>query len=256
MPALPSSPAALGFLALLLALPVTAEAAPKTPAKKPRVVRHNVPVQRLDDPGDAPAYRAAQMDGPTCRAELAVRHVPWTAIDSARGVRDPGRLTGPIRGIAFHSNENENARATSLYEIVDCRLAVELDDFAGLLAAHDIVEVIHMSIYRPPGKGWPDGKGATRHPGGLALDAGTFVKRDGTRLVVEKDFHGRIGATTCGPGTGPRPVTPAATELRAIFCDAADRHLFTVMLSPDYNWPHRNHFHLEVTPEVTWFLVH
>ena len=36
----------------------------------------------------------------------------------------------------------------------------------------------------------------------------------------------------------------------------ADAHIFNVELTPDYNWPHRNHFHLEVTPKVKWFLVH
>ncbi len=29
-----------------------------------------------------------------------------------------------------------------------------------------------------------------------------------------------------------------------------------MMLTPDYNYPHRNHFHLEVTAGVKWFVVH
>ncbi|MFO0006556.1 MAG: hypothetical protein ACK559_36105 [bacterium] len=28
------------------------------------------------------------------------------------------------------------------------------------------------------------------------------------------------------------------------------------MLTPNYNWPHRNHFHLEVTSGVKWYIVH
>ena len=43
---------------------------------------------------------------------------------------------------------------------------------------------------------------------------------------------------------------------RASVCDAAAAHLFNVELTPNYNWAHRNHFHLEVTPSVTWFMVH
>jgi hypothetical protein len=31
--------------------------------------------------------------------------------------------------------------------------------------------------------------------------------------------------------------------------------MFNVMLTPDYNWPHRNHFHLEVTAGARWVLV-
>ena len=165
-------------------------------------------------------------------------------------------LTGPLHGVTFRTGLPASQRASSPWEIVDCRLALALDDFAEQLEAHDIVTVVHLSMYRPPSSRWPDGKLASRHPGGLAIDAATFVKKDGTTLEVQRDFHGRIGAKTCGPGTGPHPATPEANELRRILCDAADAHLFNVMLSPDYNWPHRNHFHLEVTPGVKWFLVH
>jgi hypothetical protein len=208
------------------------------------------------DPQATPAYHYANLDRDACEAELTKRSIPFVPVSDARGVLAPVRLTGPIRGIAFHSGLPERARATSPIEIFDCRLVLALDDFAAILAAHDVVEVIHMSVYRPPPKRWPSGKVGTRHDGALALDAGTFVRRDGTSLVVEKDFHGRIGARTCGPNTGPWPATPEAVELRHIVCETADAHLFQVQLTPDYNWPHRNHFHLEVTPNVNWFLVH
>ena len=210
-----------------------------------------------NDPTATPAFRYAKLDRVSCEAELARRSIPFTPIEDARGVLAPLRLSGPIRGITFHSGIPESQRATSPIEIFDCRLVLALDDFAGILASHDIVEVIHMSVYRPPpSRRWPAGKLGQRHDGALALDAGTFKKRDGTSLSVEKDFHGRIGAKTCGPNTGPWPVTPEATELRQIVCDAADAHIFQVELTPDYNRPHRNHFHLEVTPNVSWFLVH
>jgi hypothetical protein len=38
-------------------------------------------------------------------------------------------------------------------------------------------------------------------------------------------------------------------------CAAADAHLFTTILTPNYDRAHYNHFHLEVTPEVKWHLV-
>ncbi len=209
------------------------------------------------DPTQTPAYRYAQLDRAACEAELTRREIPWVAAGDSRGVLAPVRLTGPIRGISYHSNIPEKARATSPLEIFDCRLVLALDDFSVLLAKHDVVEVLHMSVYRPPpSKRWPAGKIGQRHDGALALDAGSFIRRDGSTLNVEKDFHGRIGTRTCGPSTGPWPATPEAVELRNIVCEAADQHLFTVELTPDYNWPHRNHFHLEVTPRVTWFLIH
>jgi hypothetical protein len=200
--------------------------------------------------------RYASLDRAACEGELARRGAKFTRVDEARGVLAPLRLAGPLHGVTFHTELPEKQRASTPYEIIDCRLALALDEFAQLLAAHDVVEVIHFSVYRPPSHKWPAGKIATRHPGALAIDAGKFVKKDGTTLVVERDFHGQIGTETCGPGTGPSPATPEAVELRKIVCDAADQHLFNVELTPNYNWGHRNHFHLEVTANAKWFLVH
>ena len=204
----------------------------------------------------APALRYARLDRVSCEAELTQRHVPWTPVDSARGVLAPGRLTGPLHGVVIHSALPERQRAEAPIEILDCRLALALDDFTALLARHGVTEIVHMSMYRPPPRSWPSGRIARRHPGGLALDAGRFVRKDGSVLDVEKDFHGRIGAPTCGPNTGPQPATPEAVELRTIVCETAQERLFNVELTPDFNWKHRNHFHLEVTANVGWFIVH
>jgi len=206
-------------------------------------------------PAAAPALRYGRLDRVACENELERRGVPFARVDEARGVLAPVRLQGALHGVTFRTGLPEARRATSPWEIVDCRLALALDDFAAQLATHDITQVIHFSVYRPPSLTWPEGKIASRHPGALAIDAGTFVKRDGTHLEVEHDFHGRIGSTTC-TGSGPHPATREALELRRIVCDATDARLFNVALTPDYNWPHRNHFHLEVTAGVGWFVVH
>jgi hypothetical protein len=229
-----------------------------SPANQPSTFAFNAPVPEVKDASRSatPAIRYAGLDRPSCEAELSRRGIAYKRVDEARGVLMPLRLSGPLHGVSFHSALPALQRATSPFEIVDCRLVLALDDFSALLASHGVVEVVHMSMYRPPGRGWPAGKIGSRHDGALAIDAGHLVKRDGTVLDIEKDFHGRIGSTTCGPGTGPAPATPAALELRDIVCDAADEHLFNVELTPDYNWPHRNHLHLEVTANVRWFLVH
>ncbi|MDB5220806.1 MAG: hypothetical protein JWO86_8733, partial [Myxococcaceae bacterium] len=89
-----------------------------------------------------------------------------------------------------------------------------------------------------------------RHSGALAIDAAIFKMRDGQTISVEKDFHGRIGSKPCGGSTTGLPA-PAVT-LRKIVCEAADAQLFNVLLTPDFNWPHRNHFHLEVSANGRW----
>jgi hypothetical protein len=204
----------------------------------------------------APASRYAALDRTSCEVELGKRNIAFERVAEARGVIAPLRLKGPIAGIDFHSMLPAAQRRTSPYEIYDCRLVLALDDWARVLARHDVVEVVHYSVYRPPSaKTVLNGPGR-RHTGALAIDAAIFKTRDGRTMSVEKDFHGRIGSKPCGAGSAPSSSLPApAVTLRQIVCEAADAQLFNVMLTPDYNWPHRNHFHLEVTAGVRWVLV-
>ncbi len=240
-------------LVVMIASAALATAAPhahKTPSSHA--------TSRFTTPSDAdasPAVRYGALSPDDCTAELTHRKIAFRT-ETARGVAAPVRLQGPLHGVTFHTDLSEAARATSPWEIGDCRLVLALDDFAEILARHDIVEVVHYSMYRVPPKSWAADKIGAQHNGALALDAAKFVKSDGTTLSVLDDFHGAIGAATCGKDAAPHPVTAKATELRAILCEAVDDHLFNVVLTPDYNRPHRNHFHLEVMAGVRWFLVH
>ncbi len=201
-------------------------------------------------PGTAAALRYASLDRATCETELVARGASFDRVDSARGVVAPIRLRGPLSGVTYRSMLAPAQRRTSPYEILDCRLALALDDLAKVLAKHDVVEVVHYSMYRPPAGKAPLIAPGKRHSGALAIDVGALVTKDGRTLVVEKDFHGGIGQKPCGPRAPKNP-----SELRALYCEISDASLFNVMLSPDYNWAHRNHFHLEVTTGVRWLLV-
>ncbi len=203
--------------------------------------------------GVAPASLYASLDRASCEAELGRRNIAFERVAEARGVVAPLRLKGAIAGVDFHSMLPAAQRKTSPYEIYDCRLVLALDDWARVLTRHDVVEVVHYSVYRPPpAKAVLSGPGR-RHTGALAIDAAIFKLKDGTTINVERDFHGRIGSKPCA--TPPAGLPPEATTLRQIVCEAADAQLFNVLLTPDYNGPHRNHFHLEVTAGARWVLV-
>ncbi len=78
-------------------------------------------------------------------------------------------------------------------------------------------------------------------------------------MPADWSYHGQIGAESCG-AKAQKPAAQGdalgkALELRAIYCEAADKRMFTSMLSPNYDRAHFNHFHLEVTTEVKWRLV-
>jgi hypothetical protein len=208
-----------------------------------------------------PAGRYANLDAASCKAELGRRGIAFTPVARAPGVLAPVRLQADVGGVAYHTGLPVHQRATSPFEVFDCRLVLALSDFSKILRAHDVDEVIMFSAWRPPPKSWPEGKLGKRHPGALAIDARRFGKHapgsaETTWLDVEKDFHGTLDAPPCGPdAAAPTVDTPAARELRSIVCAAADQHIFTSILTPDYNRAHFNHFHLELTPEVSWLLV-
>lgn len=198
--------------------------------------------------GVATATHYAGLGRDTCESELKKRGIAYTRVEEARGVVAPLRLDGPLSGVKFRSNLPAKQARVSPYDVYDCRLVLSLDDFAKVLAKHDIVEVMHLSVWRPVSAKTPLKGPGRRHTGALAIDAAIFKTSDGKSLSVEKDFHGRIGAKPC-------PAPENASELRKIACEANTAGLFNVLLTPDYNWAHRNHFHLEVTANVKWTLV-
>ncbi len=202
---------------------------------------------------EPPATRYGAMSRDDCEAELEARGIPFER-ETATGVLAPVRLKGPLRGVQYRTNLKVEQRETTPWEIADCRLVLALDDFAQILEKHRIVEVRHYSMYRRPSKKWAEDRIGGQHNGGLALDAALFIRDDGSKLDVEGDFKGRRGAKTCGP-KARKVKDAAAIELREIVCAAVDQGLFNVVLTPDFNRAHKNHFHLEVTAGVKWFMV-
>ena len=232
-------------------------AAPKKSPKKAgsKSRRSNRPPEFPADAGSSRASSAAAMDRSECRRELEKRGVRVTELDKLPGVEMPVRLLGPVGGVVFRSDYPDAQRPTLPFEVFDCRLVVALTHFAAILRDHDVTEVRIFSAYRPPPKSTPASAVRTGHPGGLAADLRLLIKSSGARLEVLTDFDGQIGADPCGsggPGGGEKSPT---RELRSIFCAGVRERIFHLMLSPNYDRPHRNHFHFEVRPGVRWFIV-
>jgi hypothetical protein len=237
-------------------LPDKALLAKTAPVAKPRP-REN-PYLEVPDRAFAEstlAFRYANLSDDDALAELRRRGIPWTpATPPMPGVRTPIRLLGPLHGVNIHSTLAEAARATSVFEILDARLAIALDDFTSLLAKHDVVEIVHYTMYRPPSELSADPKNQIRHPAGLAIDVGGFRKRDGRWLAVGLHWPSAIGQKTCGEGAREH-WTREARELVSIVCEAKDHRLFHFMLTPDFDAAHADHLHLEIKPGARSFIV-
>ncbi|WP_437615997.1 extensin family protein [Sorangium sp. So ce834] len=230
-----------------------------------------------------------------CDREMKRRRIPHApAARGAPLVDRPVRLTGPLHGVAFRGDGVARSRSISPFDIADCRLVLALDDLAAFLATRGIAEVVHVSMHRPapagtaapkpkkaqkaPAKpaGKKASKGATKaakkgaiapkppapapgrpsqHALGLAIDVAAFVKADGARLDVKADWHGAIGAPPCGPGSEPKEPSAHALELREILCAVHTSGLFNVVLTPNANEAHADHFHFDIKRDAHYFLL-
>jgi len=116
------------------------------------VARAGSPYLEVPPPEEAeasPAYHYANMTNEEAFAELDRRGVPYTKEPPTTGVRAPIRLAGRLHGVDIHSSLSEEERKTTMFEILDARLALALDDFCVILARHDVIEVVHYTMYRP-----------------------------------------------------------------------------------------------------------
>jgi len=213
----------------------------------------NVTVPRDYDTTAAAMYAGLSSDA--CRQEIERRGIAVLSTPEVAGIDAPVRLAGTLHGVTFRQERLSTDEALNADGgIMDCRLVLALDDLSEMLAARGIDEVGFVSAYRRDATGTiPAGQ---RHPSGLAIDIATFRHKDGTVWQVERDFHGHVGAKTCGPGAQqPAPRSASALALRRLVCDVGARRVFNLVLTPNYDAKHHNHVHFEVRQGIRWFLV-
>jgi len=185
--------------------------------------------------------RFANLTASACAAELRRRGLP-VAPDRgpAEGIAVPVRLTGELRGVRFLSPGQK-----SVYGKLDCRLALALDELAGVLEGHQIVTVRVDNLYRPHAR-LPGRRTSSQHRYGLAIDLVSMERADGTELSVERDFHAIAGGSPCGPDARIADATEQAVTLRDLVCEIARSGIFHHVLTPNFNEAHHDHLHLDI----------
>jgi hypothetical protein len=150
-------------------------------------------------------------------------------------VDDPVLLEPVIRGIAFRLRELE-AAPTPLFS--SCALALAIDRMAEVMVQRQVTEVIHLGIYGCRVIAGTDV--LSEHALARALDVAAVRLAGGAVYSVavhwEKDQ--------------PAPATPAGMFLRGLVTQLFDSGVFNIILTPDFNEEHRDHFHLDLTPDA------
>lgn len=164
------------------------------------------------------------------------------------GVERPVTLTTPIAGITHRYLYAEEPRASFF---MDCQLAAALVSAAPLYAERDVVEVIDIGVYNYRcigGEGTPPDcpNGISQHAFAMAIDLAGFVLADGTAYSVEEDWViDADGEETCGAAT----ADDADRFLHELICAQKAAGIWNIALTPNYNPDHRDHFHVDLTPD-------
>ena len=216
------------------------DAAPTVDASPPRRHAFHQPPPSASLPVSSPARRFANLYPKACRAEARRRKL---AVSRDRrptpGVATAFRMKGSFRGVTFRT-----AGRKSRFGVFDCRLALAFDEMAAVLADHDVDEVLVGTIYRPGSK--LGRRVRSQHAHGLAADVVGFRRKDGKRLLVERDWPSAIGEPACGPDARLHGSSEEAIALRNIVCDLHRRGLFHHILTPNYDAAHHDHLHLDI----------
>lgn len=180
-----------------------------------------------------------------CEASLKQAGIDFRKVSTAAadGIAWPIRLVGPIAGVRIEGGDKPEAETNYL----DCRLAATLLVWAPSLRARGIVGIDHFSMYRAQAH-VDGGEKLSGHAAGRAIDLGRLELQDGRKLNILDAWKNRkAGADPCGSYRDDA----AGELLREVVCDAAQRGLFQVIVTPHHNAAHADHVHLEIDPQAS-----
>lgn len=185
----------------------------------------------------APAYACMPgdvgIDLSPCMEALAAKGVSFTPLEkddeaprfldgALCRVDDGVLLRPPLAGVEFVDG---SGKANPI--VASCDMAVALVDAAAAWRARGVARVTHFGTYacrKIAGK-----PRLSRHADGNAIDVGGFLFDDGRKVSV---LHGWSSAD--------------GKLLRALVDELKAQGPWTTILTPDTDWDHRDHFHLDL----------
>lgn len=178
-----------------------------------------------------------------CHAWLDLVGQEYTVAPATRGIADPVSIKMPINGVPFRSGSGVR---TSM--LADCSLAKSLVLAAPYWRKRGIVEVTDLGVYNYRcinNDGTPPNCtiGLSEHSFGNAIDLASFKDMAGETYVVNDDWVIDPDDKTCLAPTEPGKDT----FLHEMICELKANKIWNIVLTPNYNSLHRNHFHVDLT---------
>ena len=170
-----------------------------------------------------------------CLDRLDALGVPFKKAKPLRGIEVPVEVTGPLGGVTYRGSAKQPL-------VLDCSLVYSLALAGRYLVDAGLSEALYSSAYQRRNV-----RGTHRpshHSYGLAIDVHQWKGQDGTVSVAD-DYEQGLGDEMDCVG---QPLTEGGGRLRLILCRMERSGLFRLILSPDYDQDHWNHFHVEALP--------
>jgi hypothetical protein len=170
-----------------------------------------------------------------CHQALDERGVSWRPA-ARTGVALGVEITGPLGGVTWVAPGKDPL-------VIDCSLAVSLADAGRYLRGLGIEEARWVSAYSRRNIRGTDRP--SNHSYGLAIDIARWAGPTLGVLSVVQDYEQGLGDAVDCLG---QPMTQAGAILKVAQCQLVQSGLFFLVLTPDYDDAHHDHFHLEVRP--------
>ena len=166
-----------------------------------------------------------------CLADLDRHDIAFTEVPSPEAHNPACRVNTAVKVATIEARLSRPV-------LMSCALARRLDRFEREviepLAERDlrrrVVAITHLGAYACRGNTGHWGE-LSQHAFGRAIDISGFRFSDGTSASVQYDWHGQ------------GPVTNFLHDVARNAC-----RYFSVVLTPDSNHDHYNHFHLDIGP--------
>jgi hypothetical protein len=180
-----------------------------------------------------PCQRKLDAAGVDYRATTVVPRSPEGHPDLVCGVDDPVWVAGTVHGVEFRRGKEKRPGRM----LASCDLAVALGRLALQARKQGVTQIIHAGTTqcRPIG----DSARLSQHAYGRAIDVLGFRTERHHTWSVSRDWE----------HDAAYPQTPKGKGLRELADAMHEDYVFNIVLTPEYNAAHADHFHFDLTPD-------
>ena len=184
------------------------------------------------------------VDPSTCQQQLIDLGISFTIATNPKDspkdkpnlicdIQDPIKVTGTMHGVNYrYSSMDKPVKAM----FMTCPLALALEKTALILSENGVSDVLHWGVYNC--RVISGTNTLSQHGLANAIDIRSLVTDAGEVYEVLTDWEKNTDV----------PMTEAGEYLKWFAQSLYTDWIFNVILTPDYNAAHKDHFHVDLTP--------